>query len=206
MAHFGPYEDPGLNNFYNMLFADDPALLTEGPRMGPPFDQLYQRPANVAALRKTADDPQHEARLRLLAYNRLRESGVKIDRLDVLGVVIEVPQERGLDTFASYVGAQVRYINQTGSPVILEERVEEVGRGVNEILRVATALARHLSPAKGERQSPPTNGLVRITLLTSQGPFVTQAPIESVSKDRHTGPVMNAATDLLEHVVELAGA
>jgi hypothetical protein len=206
MAHFGPYEDPGLNNFYNMLFADDPGMLQDGAQMGPPYDTLYQRPANVAALRKAAEDASHEARFRLLAFQRLRQSSVKIDRLDVLGIVIEVPQERGLDTFAAYVDGPVRYINQTGSPVILEERAEMVGDRVADLMRVTAPLARQLNPAKGEREAPPRNGIVRITVLTSQGPHVTQAPIESVTKDRLTGPVMTSATDLLEHVVELAGA
>jgi hypothetical protein len=71
---------------------------------------LLAEPPDKAALRKIAEDQANEGRVRALAYNRLRAAGEKVAPKKLLGVIIEVPLQQGLDVLAAFSEGGIRYL------------------------------------------------------------------------------------------------
>jgi len=113
---YAPYAEPHVNFLYNLLFCDDLALFQTEDAMkgGAPWVTLFADPPDYDALRKIAQDPYEESRLRALAYNRLRAAGQAVPAKTLLGAIVEVPLEQGLDVLAAYPDGRVRYLNQSG--------------------------------------------------------------------------------------------
>lgn len=120
MGLYAPYAEPHVNFLYNLLFCDDLALFRTGDtaKDGPPWSTLLADRADTDALRKIAQDPEEESRLRALAYNRLRAAGQAVPAKSLLGVIVEVPLEQGLDVLAAYPDGRVRYLNQSGKVAV----------------------------------------------------------------------------------------
>ena len=116
--------DESLVRQYNRLFADDPALFTM-EEVGYPWGSLKAFPGHAADLRRVAADTALPSRARLLAYRRLQQSGDAIAEKELLGVVIEVGLEQGLDTLAVYADGSTCYINQEIGRASCRERVSD---------------------------------------------------------------------------------
>ena len=105
-----PGPPDGFRAIYDLLFCDVPALFEARPDVPPADWQRWlfgpmQHPARIAAL---AADASAESRVRALAYNWLRAHGGETPRGLVLGVIIEVPLNPGLDVLAAYADGGVR--------------------------------------------------------------------------------------------------
>ena len=109
---YKPYAEAHANFLYNLLFCDDISLFkndetvkTEGL-----WATLLADKSDLQAIRKIADDERNEGRVRALAFNRLRAAGQRVPDKKILGVIVEVPLENGLDTLAAFVDGGVRYL------------------------------------------------------------------------------------------------
>jgi len=99
----GPYKDAGTNLIYNLLFCDNLNLYktnTKHPLVYP-FDVLFAENSTPATLQNIVSHAA-ETRTRVLAYNRLFSMGHKPDKKELLGVIVEVGLDEGLDVVASY--------------------------------------------------------------------------------------------------------
>ena len=75
----------------------------------------------AAALQGVLNMPELESRHYLQAYHFLRALGVNAPpekTKDVLGVVVEVGMQRGLDLIAAYADRHARYFNYSGAGVV----------------------------------------------------------------------------------------
>src|SRR5262249_9055037 len=112
MVSYNPYSEEQTNKIYNLLFADDPNLFDRwSEEQGSAFAPIFDPQFNERAVRAVADDERAESRLRVLAFNRLRAERKQVPAKKLLGVVIEAPLARGLDTLAAYPDGRLRYIN-----------------------------------------------------------------------------------------------
>ena len=60
------------------------------------------------------------------------------------------------------------------------------------------------APLDGERLPPPSRGHTMLSVLTRGGIYVGAGPIEAISEDPRGGPVITAATELLQTLVQRA--
>ena len=198
MTH-SPYNVPATNTIYNLLFCDDLELYRagfDGEATGP-WQALFATPSDPDALKALAADTSAESRLRILAFNALREQSNAAHSKELLGVIIEVGMDDGLDTLAAYRDLHARYINYSGKMVIWETNEPTVDQKIRNLLAAAERVIEKIGPSTEPRLPPPASDLIRMTFLVSDGLYFGQGPAESLQQDPLGGPVIAEATELL---------
>jgi hypothetical protein len=200
-----PYAESHVNFLYNLLFCDDLNLFkNQGSENGIGlWGTLLADQPNLSALRRIADDETAEGRVRSLAYNRLRAAGETVPPKKVLGVIVEVPFEKGLDVLAAFSEGGVRYLNQAGKVVIFEGQGNPVEGLAKELISTSQPVVNGIGPWNKQRLPPPKAGSVRITFLVSDGLYFGEGPFAVLQRDSMAGPVLSKATQLLLRAVEL---
>jgi hypothetical protein len=203
----GPYANKEVNYIYNFLFCDDLALFR--PRSGqsptPWSALLFAETLDPPAIAALAADSQAESRVRVLAYNWLREHQQPVPKGDVLGVIVEVPLAGGPDVLAGFLDGSVRYINQSGKLAVFEGGPPNVEAKARELVAAGQLAVSKIGPWDMPRLAPPKLGRVRMTFLVSDGLYFGDGPFEVMMREPIAGPVVRIAIDLLQLVVEAAG-
>jgi hypothetical protein len=196
MDHPAPYGTANVNNIYNMLFCDDPALFKDQNGQ-----ERFGAGAEVADVRRIAEDENEESRVRALAYNWLRARKQSVPPGKLLGVIFEVPIDNGLDTLAVYADGRVRYINHTGVMSIFEGTPPEIAAGGKAIVASAAPIVGAFKLSDQDRAPPPTVE-VRVTLLVADGLHVAQESWREIGSDPKVGPVVLKGAQLLQLIVK----
>ena len=79
-----------------------------------------------------------------------------------------------------------------------------IGQLVRQLLDAAAIVVVMGAPLEGERLQPPSRGHTMLSVLTRGGIYVGAGPIEAISEDPRGGPVITAATELLQTLVQRA--
>jgi hypothetical protein len=156
-----------------------------------------------AALRRIAADPTNEGRVRALAYNKLRAVREQVPPKTLLGVIVEVRFEEGLDVLAAFSEGGVRYLNQSGKVAIFEGPGNPVEGLAKQLISASQPLVDQIGPWDKQRLPPPAVGNMRMTFLVSDGLYFGEGPLGTLQQDAMAGPVLGKATQLLQRVVEL---
>jgi hypothetical protein len=197
-----PYREEHLNDLYNLLFCDNLELFRpDGAASTPLWATLLAAETDPGALQAIAGDEAQESRVRALAYNRLRAAGHPVPARVLLGVIVEVPLEQGMDTLAAYADGRVRYLNQSGGASIFEGGPPEIEALARALVAVSQPLVARIGPWDRQRLPPPRAGNVRLTFLVSDGLYFGEAPFQAMAQDSMGGPVLAKATELLQLVV-----
>lgn len=198
---YEPYgKASGMNAIYRIIFADAPEDFRPKPGNQPaPWQAILYAPNpdpdKIAAL---AQDTKAESRVRLLAYNWLRENGREVPKGVILGVVLEVPQAQGLDTLAAYSDGGARYINQSGKLGVLEPNgLPELNRMATQIVELARPVTSRTAPVTSQRGPPPASPGMRLTVLASDGRYFGDGTFEAMEQDAVASPIVKQATQLL---------
>ncbi|MBL0334857.1 MAG: hypothetical protein IPP73_05945 [Chitinophagaceae bacterium] len=195
-----PYKKDYLNQFYNQFFCEDYSVyISADNKPVYPFDVLAS--SDTAALEKIAADPDMESRIRLLAYRRLASLGIPIAEKILLGVIVEVDMEQGLDTLAVYADGSARLIGQAENMIIWEQRTKESDELISQLFNDSKNVVAMIGPWTEDRLPHPAAGEVRLNFLVSDGYYFGQGPFAVLSKDAMGGPVIATATDLLVFLV-----
>jgi hypothetical protein len=206
MTPHAAYRDPAANQIYHLLFCDDASAFA--PRSGAPAADwqatLYASPASAQRVQELAQDPATESRVRMLASNWLRGNGQPITGKELFGVIVEVALDNGLDTLAAYADGGVRYLNQSGRMSIFEGPMPALAPHVKQLLEASQAVVAKIGPWDKARLPPPVRGHVRLTFLVSDGLYFGEGPMSVFRRDPMAGPVVAAATTLLQHVAEMS--
>jgi len=197
---YGPYPDDAANQLYALLFCDQPELFVN---LGKVWPALFAPAPDEAALRAIADNADVEARVRALAYGRLRQLGKSVPAKLLLGAVIEVPLDAGLDVLAVYAEGGVRYINASGKISIFEGDAHPVINEGRALLAASQIVVNQIGPWHKPRLAPPKSGNVRMSFIVSDGLYFGEGVFETLERDALGGPVLQAATKLLVAVVNL---
>jgi hypothetical protein len=193
MSH-EPYSDPAANRIYALLFCDEPELFVN---LGEHWPALFANPADEIALAAIAADESLEGRVRALAYGRLRNLGKPVAPHILLGAVIEVGLDTGLDALAAYCDGGVRYINATGKTSIVEGPAHALAAETRALLAASQNVVNQIGPSDKARLPPPAAGEARMSFIVSDGLSFGEGKFEDLARDRMGGPVLQAATRLL---------
>lgn len=195
-----PYRQDYLNELYNQFFCDDISLYLKEDAVGtPPWDILSS--ADIKALKNLAEDESQESRIRLLACRQLALTDDPLTEKILLGVIIEVAMDKGLDTLAVYADGTARLIGQLENLMIWEQRTAESDKLVNELFRLSREVVTKIGPWTEQRLAPPPNENIRLNFLVSDGYYFGQGPLQTLSTDAMGGPVIAAATDIFAYLV-----
>jgi hypothetical protein len=159
----------------------------------------------VLTLRGIVETTGLESRHYLQAWRALRELGVAPDAAlakRVLGVVVEVPVETGLDVLAAYADRTARYLNYSGAAVVWERPNDILDAEVDALLEAGHAIAMRIGAWDGPRPVLPP-GQTRLSILTPSGLHFGQGPFEILSRDALGGRAIHAATALMQRLIAL---
>lgn len=159
---------------------------------------------DAGALLALAEDEHGESRVRALAYGRLRDLGKPVPARKLLGTVIEVPLDNGLDALAAYADNRVRYINATGKISIFENATAEMQTTIHLLLMASQQIIDRIGPWDKARLPPPAGDHVRLTFIVSDVLYFGEGPFAALSQDALAGPLIQHAATLLQQVVALA--
>jgi hypothetical protein len=200
----GPYKDDAANFIYQLLFCDDLAIFEthhSGER-AEPWVTLFSKPANLDEVAKIADDEKTESRVRMLAYNLLREAKKDVRPKKLLGTIIEVRLPEGLDTLAVFADGGARYINHSGKMAIVEGETELFAKEIEAVLSASGPIVNAIGPWDKPRLPAPQKGNIRMTFLVSDGLYFGEGPMEAMQQDPMAAPLIQAATSLLLKIVD----
>jgi hypothetical protein len=199
---YRPYKNEAADFLYNLLFCDNPDLFRNGQRDAGSLSTVLSDAATREALEGIAIDPAVESRVRMLAFNRLRAMNVPTPAKQLIGTIIEFPQDGGLDTLAAFADARVRYINQTGRSSIFESAPPEVAAKANALMRLSQPAVDRHAPSDEPRRPPPSGELVRLSFLASDGLYSGEGSYAALMDDPEGGPVLSAGGELLVRLVD----
>ena len=204
MALHAPYREDAANHIYNLLFCDEPRMFAPHDAKAADWQRTLFAPSpkNVE-VRKLADDAAADARVRMLACNWLREHSQAVPAKQLLGVIVEVPLDGGLDTLAAYLDGSVRYINQSGKMSIFEGPIPKLAPFVDKLFEASRTVVARIGPWDKARLPAPRRGHVRLTFLVSDGLYFGEGAMDVFSRDAMAGPVIHAASQLLQQVVDI---
>jgi hypothetical protein len=199
---YRPYADKGCNSAYNLLFCDKIDAFRKSASATPqgPWATLLAKTPISLELTAIAEDPSQESRLRLLAYNRLRELNQPVPSKKLFGVVIEVGMEEGLDVLAAYPDGYVRYINHKESMSVYESVPASWMVTVRRLMTASQAAVEQIGPWTQPRVAPPTVGMIRMSFLVSDGLYFGQGVLAVMENDAMAQPIINAGVALLKLV------
>lgn len=204
-AAYPPYKNEAINKLYEMLFCDNPKLFKNSIELITlyPWDILLADPINLSDLTKITQDQSLESRMKLLAYNQLRNHGAKIQTNELLGVVVEVALEEGLDVLAAYNDGSARYINYSESVIMLQDSSDQSNRLIQDLFEKSKQVVNQIGPWNQDRLPYPDTGQVRLSFLVSDGLYFGQGPINQLFQDPMGGPVLESASQLMSYLIEL---
>lgn len=196
-AGHAPYPFARSNALYNLLFCDQPlaAVQRHGDTPFPVQAMLSDGNCEARTVLALAGDTAEDSRIRALAYRWLREHGHAVPARKLLGVVVEVADERGLTVLAAYSDGEVRYFDTAGRQTILDDWAG-VRQQVNALLFASRPA---IGPCKNERLPPPLSGNLRVSFLMSDGLYLGETPALPVNTSEYS-PLVAAATRLLQAV------
>lgn len=200
MNTIAPYPDNSLNTIYNLLFCDDPGLYKSsfGGKEEYPWNILFNTSADTDTLIQLSRDTTVESRIQLLACRQLAASGQPVNHKELLGVVIEVCLEEGLDTLAAYKDGTARYINHSGKLIIWENATAESNAIIQQLLNDSEKVVAQIGPWTDPRLPAPGAGDIRLNFLVTDGLYFGQGPFEVLQGDAMGGPVIQSALALLQ--------
>jgi hypothetical protein len=142
------------------------------------------------------------SRVRLLAFHQLRTHNAAVEQGILLGVVVEVALEEGLDVLAVYLDGTARYLNYSGKVIIWEAKDTEVDRLIIEVFALSEHILAQIGPWEGQRKPPPPSDHLRLSFLASDGLYFGEGPMNALFGDPMAGPVLNLLTNLMQILVE----
>lgn len=199
-----PYPDDATSALYELLFCDRLELYTGSipPPHAYPWNVLLADPPVEKALLQLLADHNMESRIRLLAAHILRQRSMDIPRKDLLGVIVEIGLEDGLDVLASYSDGTARYFNYTGKVLIWEAPNAESIPLTQNLFNASARIVSQIGPWNKPRKPFPPKGSLRISFLVSDGLYFGEGPVNVLFNDAMAGPALQAATALMQYVTQ----
>ena len=200
---YRPYAEESTNILYNLLFCDDLGLYRKhaSPDAAYPFDVVLSDDLPANELEIIASDMSIDPRTRLLAFNRLRANGLTKPGKEVLGVVVEVGLDLGLDALGVFPNGTVRYFNQSGRLVIWEHTDDGTVNSLSrQLIDESRDIVNRIGPWEQPRRPHPPFGMTRITFLVSDGLYFGEGPTNTFFEDPLAKPALETATRLMQWI------
>lgn len=198
------YQNEGIEKIYQLLFCDDVELFRESNTAPEayPWNTLLTANPDSDRLSDVLHDPDLETRPKILAARLLADNGVVEPLRKLMGVVIEVGMDEGLDVLAAYEDGTARYINYSGKLIVWETRTVESDPLIRQLFEASTIVLNNIGPWEGPRRPAPTAGTIRLNFLVSDGLYFGEGPYEVLAQDQLGSPVINAAVKLMGFLID----
>ncbi|HQY87243.1 MAG TPA: hypothetical protein PK402_01205 [Tepidisphaeraceae bacterium] len=160
----------------------------------------------IALWKRVAGMNDVESRQTLQAWHFLRENGENVpedQHKNLLGMVIEVPVETGVDFLAAYPDGNARYINFTGKTVLWEHPNDSLDAEIGQLLAAGQNILNRIGPWDKPRLGAPPMGHIRISMLSPAGLHFGQGPYDVLSKDAMAMPAIDAGIALMHKLTQL---
>lgn len=197
-----PYVDKNANRLYNMLFCDDLELYkrnTATPHQYP-FDELFATNTTPADLEAIIHNDTIGTQAKIIAHNQLMAKGKTSEKKELLGVIMEVGLDEGLDVLAAYKDGTARYINYSGSIVVWDTPDYVSNQIRNDLFANSFEIVKKINRSEHARRSHPEKGVARITFLVTDGLYFGEGPIEVLFNDPLAKPAVSNATELIAYL------
>jgi hypothetical protein len=201
----GPYKDSTTNFIYNLLFCDNLNLYKEIIQQPYPypFDILFSETSSVEDLQKIADGNNVDPRIKILTYNMLLANGHLPAKKELLGVIVEVGLDEGLDVLASFNNGTARYINLSEKIIVWETTDDaEANKITRDLFACSQYIVNQIGAWDKPRRPSPTKGNVRISFLVSDGLYFGEGPIGILFSDPMAIPALTKATELMQYLAK----
>jgi hypothetical protein len=96
------------------------------------------------------------------------------------------------------------YINYTESMIVWDSKTEESNDLVVDLFLASRNVVEQIGPWDRARLARPAAGNIRMTFLVADGLYFGEGPFEALAKDPIGGPVVAAATKLMQFLVMTA--
>ena len=160
----------------------------------------------VIVLQQITEMPRLEPRHYLQAWHFLRQLGVNppAEKAKIVyGVIVEVGMQNGADIVAVYTNYTARYINYTGAGVVWEHPNNSLDPKIKALLDAGQAVANRIGPWEQERPVPPSNGNVRLNMLTPSGLHFGYGGLQTLSNEPMGKAIIDPAYALMLSLTEL---
>lgn len=201
----GPYSDDSANFIYNLLFCDNLNVFKERTPepYQYPFDILFAQPVSIKGLQTIIDDENSDPRTKALAYNLQVATGHTPEKKELLGIIVEVGLDEGLDVLASFSNGTARYINHSGKIIVWETTDNETANTITgDLFAASQNIIAQIGVWDKPRLPRPQKGNARISFLVSDGLYFGEAPINLLFGDALAGPALNKATELMQYITQ----
>ena len=200
-----PYHDAGLNKIYGLLFCDSADLYKSDTQpAGYPWNILLADNPDLDKLQAITVDETVETRPRILAYNLLLAKGFPVHAKELLGVIIEVAVGDGLDVVAAFSDGTCRYLNHSEKVLVWDTQTDKSNQLVSQLFSDSMNVVNRIGPWDQGRTSYPTEGMIKLSFLVSDGLYFGQGPFGALQNDPMAGPVINSAVQLMTYLIDQA--
>ncbi|HAV77402.1 MAG TPA: hypothetical protein DCX53_08615 [Anaerolineae bacterium] len=160
--------------------------------------KMYQTITDMTGL-----EPRHY----LQAWHFLRQLGVNppADKAKIVyGMVVEVGMPKGADIVAAYTNFTARYLNFTGAGEIWERPDQSLDDKIKALLDAGENVVKKIGPWEEARPPAPTNGNVRLNMLTPSGLHFGYGSFQTLSNEPMGKAIIDPATELMVALTKLA--
>lgn len=156
-------------------------------------------------LRRLLEYTEIESRLRIWAWNKLRQWSVEPEPEiadQVYGVVLEVGVPDGVELVAAYEDGSSRYINKSGTMIVWDLPDDKNTVLAQKITATAQTLINHLPLVEAPNLST-AGGQVQMSALTAGGLRALTLPMSELRRTAAPlAPLFNASTELLVSLIK----
>lgn len=195
-----------VNTMYELLFCDDLSHYQQNNQQPQtyPWNILLAENSSADELQSIIDDATFETRVKILAYNKLRTNGNIITKRELLGVIVEVGMDEGLDVLASFSDGTARFISYSGKMIIWETTDATSNELTAKLFAESVKIINQIGPWDKPRRPQPAKGMARISFLVSDGLYFGEAPINTLFADPLASGALMSATSLMQYITEKA--
>ena len=151
---------------------------------------------DLSLIKGLVTSESEESRLRALASSYLVDMNEPVNYKEVLGVVVEVGADEGLEVLAVYRDYQARFIDYTGKMTVWKDIDPAIRSRMDRLMASSRELIDLIQPWKENRLTPPIRGMVRLTFLASDGLYFGQGPVSHLQKDEMGGAIIRQAQEI----------
>lgn len=153
--------------------------------------------------------PNLESRHYAQAWHFLRQNGLQPPpeiAKTMLGVVVEVGMDRGVDLLAAYPDHTARYYNFSGRAVVWERPDDSLDAMIDALLAAGSRVLNAINPWPNPRKPAPPAGITRINLLSPAGLHFGEGPMQMIGNEPMARPTFDAATALMQELIRRGNA
>jgi hypothetical protein len=202
--YHSPYSTKPTNIIYNLLFCDNIELFksSENQNDSSLWKPLLSDEFDFKGLNTIIQSEESSSRMKILAYRKLHKNKQITQKKLLLGVVVEVPTNGGLDVLSVFDDKSARYINHSEKMAIVEGTSNSFEKLIANVLSASEPIVKQIGPWNEKRLPPPEAGNIRFSFLCSDGLYWGQGPTSIMASDPMSKPLFEASVNLLTHITE----